>query len=71
MADEFQSFSDMLRKGLGDRLDARADSFVDMVADDVVMEFPYAPREWSPGWRAKQPSQGICETSAACSLSIA
>lgn len=43
MADEFQSFSDMLRKGLGDRLDARADSFVDMVADDVVMEFPYAP----------------------------
>jgi uncharacterized protein len=43
MADDIESFSDMLRKGLGDRLDARADNFVDMVADDVVMEFPYAP----------------------------
>jgi ketosteroid isomerase-like protein len=43
MADDIESFSDMLRKGLGDRLDAKADSFVDMVVDDVVMEFPYAP----------------------------
>lgn len=43
MADEVESFSGMLRKGLGDRLDARAGSFVDMVADDIVMEFPYAP----------------------------
>ncbi len=42
MADGIESFSDMLRRGLGDRLDATADSFVDMVADDVVMEFPYA-----------------------------
>lgn len=43
MADEIESFSDMLRKALGDRLDAKADSFLDMVSDDVVMEFPYAP----------------------------
>ncbi len=43
MADEIESFSDMLRKGLGDRLDPKAGTFVDMVADDVVMEFPYAP----------------------------
>lgn len=43
MADDIESFSDLLRQGLGDRLDASAGSFVDMVADDVVMEFPFAP----------------------------
>lgn len=43
MADDIESFSGMLRKGLGDRLTAGAESFVDMAADDVVMEFPYAP----------------------------
>jgi len=43
MAEDIESFSDMLRQGLGARLDAKAESFVDMVADDVVMEFPYAP----------------------------
>lgn len=43
MADEMQSFSAMLRIGLGQKLDRDAHSFVEMVADDVVMEFPYAP----------------------------
>lgn len=43
MADDIGSFSDLLRKSLGDTLDTKADSFMEMVADDVVMEFPYAP----------------------------
>ena len=32
MADDVESFSNMLRIGFGERLDARADSFLDMVA---------------------------------------
>lgn len=42
MADKFDSFSDLLRAALGDRLDP-ADSLLDLFADDVVFEFPYAP----------------------------
>ena len=42
MADKFEDFSDLLRAALGDRL-APADSLLDMFADDVVFEFPYAP----------------------------
>ncbi|KTE02770.1 hypothetical protein ATE68_06920 [Sphingopyxis sp. H038] len=33
----------MLRKALGDRLAPEAATFLDMLADDGVMEFPYAP----------------------------
>ena len=43
MTDGVQSFSAMLRKALGDRIVANAETFLDMVADDAVMEFPYAP----------------------------
>lgn len=43
MAEDIVSFSDLLRTALGTRLAAGADSFLDMVAEDVVMEFPYAP----------------------------
>lgn len=43
MTDSVESFSTMLRKALGDRIDADASTFVEMVADDVVMEFPYSP----------------------------
>lgn len=43
MADDIGSFSTMLRAALGSRLAADADSFIDMVAADVVMEFPFAP----------------------------
>lgn len=42
MADKFDSFSDLLRVALGDRLDP-ADSLLDLFAVDVVFEFPYAP----------------------------
>lgn len=42
MADKFDRFSDLLRAALGDRL-APADSILDMFADDVLFEFPYAP----------------------------
>jgi uncharacterized protein len=42
MADKFENFSDLLRAALGDRL-APADSLLDMFADDVEFEFPYAP----------------------------
>jgi ketosteroid isomerase-like protein len=36
-------FAAMLREALGDRLDPAASSFVQMMAEDAVMEFPYAP----------------------------
>lgn len=39
----FSSFSAMLRGALGDRLAADATTFVGMMAEDGVMEFPYAP----------------------------
>jgi ketosteroid isomerase-like protein len=42
MIDSVQSFSDMLRKILGERLRPDAKTFVEMFAEDGVMEFPYA-----------------------------
>jgi uncharacterized protein len=42
MSDKFDSFSDLLRAALGERL-APADSLLDMFTDDVLFEFPYAP----------------------------
>lgn len=42
MSDEIESFSAMLRKALGDRIDRGASSFIDMMAEHAVMEFPYA-----------------------------
>lgn len=32
----------MLRRALGDRISSKAVTFLDMVAEDVAMEFPYA-----------------------------
>lgn len=43
MKDSFESFSAMLRKALGDRIDPDANTFPEMMAEDGVMEFPYAP----------------------------
>lgn len=40
---ELSSFSSMLRQALGPLLDPRAEGFVEMMAPDGVMEFPYAP----------------------------
>jgi uncharacterized protein len=37
------SFSAMLRQALGDSLASDANTFVDMFAENGVMEFPYAP----------------------------
>lgn len=42
MTDTVGSFSRLLRLALGDRLDPGAASFLDMFAEDGVMEFPYA-----------------------------
>jgi len=42
MIDTVQSFSAMLRETLGERLNPGAESFVQMFAEDGVMEFPYA-----------------------------
>jgi ketosteroid isomerase-like protein len=42
MADTFDSFSDLLRAALGDRL-VSSDSLVGLFTQDVVFEFPYAP----------------------------
>ena len=42
MIDPVQSFSAMLRKTLGKRLTPSAETFVQMFAEDGVMEFPYA-----------------------------
>lgn len=43
MTDSVESFSAMLRKALGDRLAPDAATFLDMVAENGVMEFPYSP----------------------------
>ena len=43
MTDTLSSFSAMLRETLNDRLKPDAQTFIQMVAEDVVMEFPYAP----------------------------
>jgi ketosteroid isomerase-like protein len=42
MIDTVQSFSAMLRETLGERLAPGAETFVQMFAEDGVMEFPYA-----------------------------
>jgi ketosteroid isomerase-like protein len=42
MIDTVQSFSAMLRETLGERLNPGAGTFVQMFAEDGVMEFPYA-----------------------------
>jgi uncharacterized protein len=41
--DTVLSFSGMLRGALGDSLAADAGTFVEMFAEDGIMEFPYAP----------------------------
>ena len=42
MIDPVQSFSAMLRQTLGEHLEPGAKTFVQMFAEDGVMEFPYA-----------------------------
>jgi ketosteroid isomerase-like protein len=41
--DPLESFSGMLRSAIGDLLQPDAESFLEMFAEDGVMEFPYAP----------------------------
>ncbi|WP_420606513.1 nuclear transport factor 2 family protein [Novosphingopyxis sp.] len=43
MTDSVESFSKMLSKALGARINADVSTFLEMVADDGVMEFPYSP----------------------------
>lgn len=43
MTDSLETFSTMLRKALGNRISPDAPTFLDMVADNCVMEFPYSP----------------------------
>ena len=43
MIDTVQSYSAMLRLALGDRLATGAETFLEMVAPDGVVEFPFAP----------------------------
>ena len=42
MSDAKPTIVDMLTGALGDRVDPAAKSFVDMMSEDFVMEFPYA-----------------------------
>lgn len=42
MTDKFDSFSDLLRGALGQRL-APADDMLGLFAEDVIFEFPFAP----------------------------
>ncbi len=42
MTEAKPTFVTVLRDALGDRIDASADNFVAMMAEDFVMEFPYA-----------------------------
>lgn len=41
--DAFPPFTAMLKRALGSLVDQDADGFLSLVAEDVVMEFPYAP----------------------------
>jgi len=41
--DSFSSFSELLRAAMGNLLATDASTFLDMVDDEIVMEFPYAP----------------------------
>lgn len=41
--DAFPLFTAMLKRTLGSLVDQDADGFLSLVAEDVVMEFPYAP----------------------------
>lgn len=43
MIDAVEGFSSMFRNAIGHRLAAGAESMNDMFADDVVVEFPFAP----------------------------
>ncbi|GAB0115912.1 hypothetical protein AcidC75_34360 [Acidisoma sp. C75] len=43
MTDSVADFSAMLRRALGDRIAGEAPTFLEMLADGAVMEFPYAP----------------------------
>ncbi|PRQ10195.1 nuclear transport factor 2 family protein [Enhygromyxa salina] len=43
LPDPISSFSDLLRRALGDALRTDATTFLEMLADHVVMEFPYSP----------------------------
>ncbi|WP_299737109.1 nuclear transport factor 2 family protein [uncultured Roseobacter sp.] len=45
----FEGLTDILREGLGSRIDPTAESFLDMFAQDCVFEAPYAP----PGFIAR------------------
>ena len=45
MTDSVNSFSAMLRTALGKRIAPDAITFLDMMADHGVMEFPYAPTD--------------------------
>jgi uncharacterized protein len=40
--DSKPSIADMLKSALGERIDPAAQNFIEMMADDFVMEFPYA-----------------------------
>jgi ketosteroid isomerase-like protein len=42
MSDTKPNFTSVLRDALGDRIDPAAETFVDMMAEDFVMEFPFA-----------------------------
>ena len=42
MADTKPTFVSVLRDALGDRIDPSATNFIEMMAEDFVMEFPYA-----------------------------
>lgn len=42
--DLFPSLSSLLREALGDLVSSAATSFLDMCADNIVFEFPYAPK---------------------------
>lgn len=40
--ESIHAFTDMLRTALGDRVNQGGSSFMDLVADDIIMDFPFA-----------------------------
>lgn len=44
-AKNFSNFTEMLKKALGKKVDQTAEGFIDLMAPDGVMEFPFAPED--------------------------
>ena len=54
MTDTVKSYSAMLRLALGDRLVPEAESFFEMVSENGIVEFPFAPPGFAPRLQGRE-----------------